>query len=216
MVRLPPRRRAEKGMWTMITITTTTPAEAQGMAVLMRGAPPELGYQIYLLGHQVVLRAGGGQEILDVDAVPWPQDAEPGDGIGDSSRTEDRQDTAVGMPALAAPVAVPDPPENGRKDSRAAVYDVMFPVRRRVIAAFSGDEIEHAAQVAFWQHPPDDCTVPDQKLEFTWLDDLLAPGARMIRISGDVIPPDGLLPVAAGDEMVLRTDDAPAGSPDDG
>jgi hypothetical protein len=72
-----------------------------------------------------------------------------------------------------------------------AVYDVMFPVRRRVLERFSRAEIEQAAQVAFWQHPPDDCTIPDQDLVFTWLDDLLAPGAKMIRISGDVIPPEG-------------------------
>jgi hypothetical protein len=183
-------------MWTMITITTTTPAEAEGMAVLMRGAPPELGYQIYLLGHQVVLRAGGGQEILDVDAVPWPQDAEPGNGTGDSSRTGDARDTARGVTA--------------RGNSRAAVYDVMFPARARVLERFTQGEVEQAAEVAFWQHPPDDCTVPDQKLDYAWLDDLLAPGAKMIRISGDVIPPDGRLPVAAGDEMVLRTEDAPA------
>jgi hypothetical protein len=70
-----------------------------------------------------------------------------------------------------------------------AVYDILFPVRRRVLERFSRAEIEQAAQVAFWQHPPDDCEIRGQDLVFTWLEDLLNPGDKMIRISGDVIPP---------------------------
>lgn len=155
----------------MITIATTTEAEATEVARLMRQVSPGIGYQVYLLGRQVVTRIGGGQEILD----PAIADTPPEDAL-----------VTAAMPALVpAPVSVPG-------DKPAAVpYDVMFPVRARVMNVFHKDQIEQAARVAFWQQPPDDCTVPDQELGYTWMDDLLVPEAKMIRISGGVIPPAG-------------------------
>lgn len=70
-----------------------------------------------------------------------------------------------------------------------APYDVIFPVRSRVLAMFSRDEIELAARIAFWQNPPDDCTVLMQVLTLEWTEDLLGSEARVIRVSGDVDPP---------------------------
>jgi hypothetical protein len=161
----------------MITIATTTEAEATEAARLMWQVSPGTGYQVFLLGRQVVTRTGGGQEISGpvIADVPPPED--------------ELQVTAV-MPALSpAPVSAPG---NDQGDAPAAApYDVMFPVRARVMSVFHRDQIELAARVAFWQQPPDDCTVPDQELSYTWMDDLLSPEAKMIRISGDVIPPAG-------------------------
>lgn len=167
----------------MITIATTTEAEASEVARLMRQAAPGTGYQVYLLGRQVVTRTGGGQEILDpvIADTPPPED--------------ELQVTAV-MPALSpAPVSAPSNDQEGRP--AAAPYDVMFPVRARVVKAFSHGEIEIAARVAFWQHPPDDCGIDSQELSFTWMDDLLVPEAKMIRVTGDVIPPAGRAPDAS-------------------
>ena len=75
-----------------------------------------------------------------------------------------------------------------------AIYDVLFPVRARVTEQFTEAEIYLAARVAFAQHPPDGCSVPEQELDMTWMDDLLEPGARMLRVTGDVTPPDSAPP----------------------
>ncbi len=69
-----------------------------------------------------------------------------------------------------------------------AAYDVLFPVRARVLERFSRQQIEMAAEVAFWQHPPDGCIVIPQQLTLEWTEVLLDPGAQLIRVSGDVIP----------------------------
>jgi hypothetical protein len=70
-----------------------------------------------------------------------------------------------------------------------AAYEVLFPVRPRMQKQFTREQIEDAARIAFWQHPPDSCTVPEQDLALEWMEDLTGTGTELIRVSGDVIPP---------------------------
>lgn len=84
---------------------------------------------------------------------------------------------------------VPLPSFPDAASRQPAGYDVLFPVRLRVLGKFTQDEIELAARVAFWQHPPDECGVPEQEPDLEWVKDMPGSGTAVIRVSGDVIPP---------------------------
>lgn len=64
-----------------------------------------------------------------------------------------------------------------------------FPVHPRVEHAFSRDEIELAAKIAFFQSIPDeqDVNVTPSRLNLQWSESYLEPdGTKLIRVSGDV------------------------------
>lgn len=75
-----------------------------------------------------------------------------------------------------------------------AKYGMLFPVAPRVEATFTQEQIELAAKIAFYQHPPNECTVttaPDELL-LDWSEDLLyAEGQKVIRVTGQVSPGNG-------------------------
>lgn len=90
---------------------------------------------------------------------------------------------------LGREVITPLPPEYPAAGQQEASYSVLFPVRPRVLARFSREQVEMAARVAFWQHPPDECVIPEQALDLEWSEDMLGSGTKLIRVAGDVIPP---------------------------
>lgn len=64
-------------------------------------------------------------------------------------------------------------------------YAIHYWVHKRVLSAFSREEIELAARIAFWQHPPDNCRIPEQELSIIWSQDFLS-GNEVIRVAGEV------------------------------
>ena len=68
-------------------------------------------------------------------------------------------------------------------------YSILFPVYPRMEGEFSREEIELAARVCFFQHPPAEATVTSSRehLDLQWSDMLLPPhGAKLIRVVGEV------------------------------
>lgn len=70
-----------------------------------------------------------------------------------------------------------------------AKYVTLFPVYKRMEKRFTRQQIETAARVCFYQHPPEDHIVdPDQELDLMWASDMVR-GGKLIRVVGDVQEP---------------------------
>jgi len=69
-------------------------------------------------------------------------------------------------------------------------YSVMFSVFPRTERVFTKEQIEEAAKVIFYTHPPRECSINSepQELEIQWSEDYLR-GGNIIRVVGDVEEP---------------------------
>jgi hypothetical protein len=70
-----------------------------------------------------------------------------------------------------------------------AKYTVLIMVSPRMEAVFTREQIEQAARVVFYSHPPEQCTIyttPDD-LEILWTADFIR-DRRAIQVIGDVEP----------------------------
>ena len=72
-----------------------------------------------------------------------------------------------------------------------AKYSVMFRVDTRTERAFTKEQIDMAARVFFYRHPPENLTIfsePNQ-LKVMWSDNYMDQ-TKIIRVVGDVEEPD--------------------------
>jgi len=70
-----------------------------------------------------------------------------------------------------------------------ARYSVLMRVLPRTEEAFTREQIEAAAKVVFYTHPPDECVIntPPDDLDLSWTADFIRSG-RAVIVVGDVEP----------------------------
>lgn len=71
-------------------------------------------------------------------------------------------------------------------------YAVLFEVSKRMKDSFTNEELETAARVFFYMHPPEECRIntPSSELKVSWSQEYFGMERWAIRIVGDVNSPE--------------------------